>query len=300
MTLDLERIRARQAATMSKGGKFYRPKDVKDLGKGQLNTIRVFSFVHMVTKEDIEKGRYTKDLLGKKVVEFDRPVVQHFGVNGSRRPLRSTPALMKQYEALSASDDPTDQSIATKIAPRTAHIMQVVDTSGNKDRVALYGAPPAVWGGILDAINEAIEEGTIESTDEVFGPSGLDFKIRFDKSLAPAAMYKVSLRTSDKSESLSDSLEEQVRDLYDESVIDEFFGTSDSPKKRKDEDEEEESEEDESEDEDDLDKDESEESEDEDEDSDDEDSEEESDDEDDEEKDEEDAKPKRRGRPSKK
>lgn len=253
MSLNLDRIRQRQKETASSGksGNFFKAVEGK-------NTIRVFTFNHKVTKEDIAQGLFPKDKLGKVVSELDRPVTRFF--EGKGKPFLSggkdDPRMVAYEKAMKkAGKDKEAQQEARKIGPRTSYFLNVVDTSSETPVMTEYACPKTVYNAILDYVLDP------EYGEDVLGCEGRDFIITFDKSKQGSEMYSVKLRDADKCEELPDSVLDGVKDYYSPEVLETLGASSDEvrdedkeeeeePKKSKveDEDEDEEDEEDEDED----------------------------------------------------
>lgn len=210
MSLNLDRIRQRQKETATRGGGAY-----LKCQEGK-NTIRVFTFNHKVTKEDMTAGYFPKDKIGKVVTELDRPVTRFF--EGKGRPILSAgkddPRMDAYNKAMAkAGSDRSKQEEARKLAPRTSYFLNVVNTSSQEPKMLEYAAPKTVYCAILDYVLDP------EYGEEILGCEGRDFVIMFDKNKKGSDMYQVKLRDADKCEELLDSLESQVKDYYDPEVL---------------------------------------------------------------------------------
>jgi hypothetical protein len=208
MGLDLNRIRGKQKEAEAKStGGFFKPK----VGR---NTIRVFSFDHKVTKEDVADGLFTKEKLGKTVTELDRAVVRLFNVEGIRGPVLVTsndcPA-MKAHNKFVAKCKDSDE--IRKRRPQTAYFINVCDTSEKDLRVVEYACNKTVYEQILGKILDP------DYGESILGTAGRDIVIMYDDNKQGSAMYSVEMRKEGKSEELPDSLEKQVKDFYDHDVF---------------------------------------------------------------------------------
>ena len=289
MSLDLNKIRKKQKETNAKssGGGYWKP----EAGR---NTIRVFSFDHKVTKEDVKAGLFEKDKLGKMVTELDRQVVRFF----SPAPRIASEKELEAWRAKFDKCPKAKKQTMKQSGPQTHWVLNIVDTSAAEPKIVEFAANKTIYNRILGEVLDP------DHGEDILGANGRDFVIEYDPEKDGSAKYTVKLRDEKKCEKLPESLEGQVKDYYDPDV---YAGLG-SGETAKDTSEEEEDESEEEEDEDDLDSDEEDEDDDssdeddeeseEEEDSEDEDSDEEEDEEDedleddeDEEEEEEDEKP---------
>lgn len=238
MPLDINKIKQRREATArGGGGSFFKCREGK-------NFVRVLSFKHKVTKDDVKRGYFNKKKLGKTVEELDRPVTRAFGISKSKRPvlLRTEKEVEKARKMLSKKRD-------QRVTP--SFMLNVVDTKDVDAGVREFACPKTVYHGILGFVLDEEYGG-----EGLLGVEGRDFIIEFDKSQAAASMYVVRLRAEGKSEELPESLQDDAKDFYDEKVyasLGESFGRATDEGEDEDEEEPEDDEDsDESDDEEDL------------------------------------------------
>lgn len=228
--LDLNRIKERQAQTRQSSGKRWQPKD-------GVNRIRVFTFEHKVTSEDVEAGHFRKDKKGKVVTEVDRPLTIHFNLGADGRPVLSTPEIMKKWKALSRSKSASDQKVAKNIQPQTKFALNVVDTDEKDAEMRHWMCPKTVYNDILATIADS------DYGESVLGAKGRDFVVTFNPKAEGSDKYSTKVRDADKCRKLPSDLQEAALDFYSEEGLAElgFVEAADSGDS---EDEAEESEED--------------------------------------------------------
>jgi hypothetical protein len=230
MTLDLDRIKQKQKETETRkgGGGYYKPQPGR-------NTVRVFTFDHKVTKEDVKAGLFDKDKLNKVVTELDRPVVRQFPKGG--RPVmvseKDVDAWRKKYDRASKED----KAALRQSGPQTHWMLNVVDTSATEMKVVEFAANKTIYNAIL---NEVLDP---DHGEDVLGHEGRDFVIEYDPEKEGAAKYSIKLRDEKKCEKLPESLQDDVKDFYDADTYAALGGES-VDKKVKDDDEDEEVEDD--------------------------------------------------------
>ena len=214
MPLDIEGIRRRNAELKrARSGTGFKCQ------QGE-NVIRILSFTHKVTKEDVSEGRFPKDKLGKTVEEFDREVVRQFGFTENNSPIFSTDKSLAEYDKVKKSKDPEDMKIAKSIRPDRKYAMNIVDMNDPEKGVQLYLAPKTVREIVGDHIEDP-DYGV-----EIIGLAGRDFKIHFDKNAEAAQMYKVIISPK-PGKKFGSKVQELVKDLWDPEVYNLFAKVSD-------------------------------------------------------------------------
>lgn len=199
MGLDLDGIKKRQSE--GRKGKFWRP------GPGRSH-IRIFKFTHLVTEADVKAGYFTKDKLGKTIEDFDRPVTLIFGQREDKKPVLATKELLEQYERLSTSKSKSDKAMAEKCKPQRKGLLNIVDTDVRPFRMQLWQAPSGVVGDLFAKVCDE------DYGEDILGPEGRDYTIKFDKDAAPAKMYSIDVRDREKSPKLPEELAEKAIDFY--------------------------------------------------------------------------------------
>lgn len=213
MSLNLDREREKQLQLKSRGqGKYWRPQD------GQ-NVIRVLTFKHKVTKQDVEEKLYSKSDLGKTFEEWCYPVVMHFGLNPENRkaPVKSSPEIMELYEKLQGSGNPDEQAKALRIRPVRKYAMNILDLNDPEKGVQIYLAAKSV--------REFIGEHLIDPDfgEAILGPKGRDIKIKFDsKSQDAKSYYKIFLQDKEKCRPINSKIADKTLDLYSPQISAEF------------------------------------------------------------------------------
>lgn len=245
MGLDLGKIRRRQEEARSKGtggGGFWKPKEGRNL-------VRIFTFKHEVTKNDVSEGLFPQDALGKTVDELDRPVTLHFNVDEKKSPVisvgRNAP-VMALYHKLRGSKDKDDLKRAQEIRPVQRHVLNVVDIQAEEQKMVVWTCPKTVYSTIAGYVTDP------DYGASVLGAKGRDFVITFDPKAEGADMYDVKIRPEGKSEEVSKEVAKCVMDLYDAaslSTVGRLDVTVDVPKSNEDDDLEVDADEDDDEDE---------------------------------------------------
>lgn len=231
MPLDLGKIKKRQKETETKSrGGFFKPQEGK-------NTIRVFTFDHEVTKEDVKAGLFDKAKLGKKVTELDRPVMRFFP--GGGKPVMAKEADIASWRKKMDRADKTEQAKLRQSGPQQHWMLNIVDTSADEQRIVEFAANKTIYNAILEKVLDP------EFGEDVLGCEGRDFIVTYDPKKEGAAKYSISLRDEKKSEKLPESLEEQVKDYYDADVYAALGGDAEVAAEEEDDDEEEEEDDDE-------------------------------------------------------
>jgi hypothetical protein len=208
--LDISRIEQRKEESSKSSGDRFKFKD------GKPNRIRLFSFKHKVTPDDVKNGYFPKEKLGKVVEEADRPVTIHFGVAKDNRPCMTSPELVKQSARLLASKAEQDQKRGKDMAPQTKYAVNIVDTEerdpvtkGFKMRHVML--PKSVYNSML---------GCLADTD--YGPGGekllgckaRDFVISFNSKAKGSDMYKVQVRDAANCKPIPPTILAEVKDFY--------------------------------------------------------------------------------------
>lgn len=206
MGLNLDKIKKRQKETETKSrGGYWKPQDGK-------NYIRVFTFDHEVTKQDVAKGLFDKKQLGKTVTELDRPVLRFFPDGG--KPVfasdEDVAAWQKKMDRTKPKSKEREQ--VRRSGPQQHWMLNIVDTSANEMRVVEFAANKTIYNAILQTVLDP------EFGEEILGPEGRDFIITLDEKKEGAARFGIQLRDAKKSEKLSDDLQEEVKDYYDPDV----------------------------------------------------------------------------------
>lgn len=204
MALDLDRIRQRQRETQPANGNFWKPK------KGK-NYIRVYKFTHVVTDKDVAAGLFTKEQLGKKIEDLDRPITVSYGVGKNNRPVLTTPEIQAKYDTLSASKKKEDQAFAEKIKPNVRYCLNIVDMSEAQPKLRVFQASKGLYNDIFDKVTDEDEYG-----EKILGSTGRDFRITYNPDAPPVDKYEVIVRSQDKSVGLDPALQEKVVDFYSE------------------------------------------------------------------------------------
>jgi hypothetical protein len=217
MAIDVEEVRRRNAKQKSNrgGGKTWRCQP------GENNVIRVLSFQHKVSKEDIGAGLFPKDKLGKTVEDFERMVVRQFGFTSNNSPIFATEATLEKYNSIKKSKDPQDIKEAKAIKPDTKFAMNIIDMNDPEKGVQLALIPSSIREVIGDHV-----------ADEDYGPSmcvgleGRDWKIVYNKDEDPGKMYKAMISPK-PGKKMGSKTQEMVKDLYDPKVYGQFAGEGD-------------------------------------------------------------------------
>ncbi len=205
--LSLDDIRDKQAQVRRNTSNFYRPQD----GPTKKNTIRVLSFEHVVTREDVAAKYFKPEKLGKKLQQLDRPICIQFGIRGDNRPVHATKETLAKYNELKKK---VGKEGARDIAPQKKWVVNVIDTQDPEPSVKIYQMPKAVFDSILDYLMDP------EYGREMLGVRGRDFNIYFDKTKGPSGMYKVAPRKEGMSKVYPSDLEKNVFDLWHPMVYD--------------------------------------------------------------------------------
>ena len=217
--LNLERERLRQASL--KGGrdsKTWKPED------GDKNVIRVLTFKHKVTKEDVEAKLYDKEEIGKTIGEWSYPYQVHLGLHPKHVfiPVSSTPEIMGLYLKLKKSKDLGDQKRAEEIRPQKKYAMNVVDINAPEKGVQTYLAPKSV--------REAVGDHVVSPHygEEVLGIKGRDWQITYDsKSKDRKSFYKVIILPEKACRAMRSKVENMVQDLFNPEVNRDFAEVKD-------------------------------------------------------------------------
>jgi hypothetical protein len=214
MVIDLDRYRnkATRLASSYSGGEFQQLKDGK-------NVIRVFTFDHVVTQRDFERGLYAKGTakVGQTHTEIEREIKTH--LSEGEKPLKCTGKdtcerclQIKELEQGSAAD----KKLAKRLAARNRFTVNAVSMDDDESAMKLFELPLAVYSAILNYLNSG-EYGAAE----LFGPEGRDFIIQRDsKANQPSKMYSVQLRDKNKCTDLPAEMQDSVIDLYDFALLD--------------------------------------------------------------------------------
>lgn len=207
--LNQARERERQAKMKSGGNsKTWKPEE------GSKNIIRVLTFKHKVTKEDIALGLYEKKELGETVNEWTYPFQMHYGLNPKNRkaPVRSTPEIMALWQKLKGSKMAEDKEKAERIKPSKKYALNIVDINNPDKGVQIYLAPKTV--------REAVGDHVISPHygEEVLGVKGRDWQISFDPNADPKGMYKVIILPEKASRAMNSKVEKLAHDLYSPEV----------------------------------------------------------------------------------
>ena len=208
MPLDLTRIKERQRNTESRQmGNFFKAQEGR-------NMIRVFAFSHKVTKDDVARGLFPKEKLGKTVEELDRPVSRFF-TKGQPPTLHlsDNDPMYKQYQHVLKSKG---KDAAQGFRPSLQFMINIVDINDPDKGVIEYGAPKTVYHAILGYVLDP------EYGETILGCAGRDFIIEYNSKADGAQKYSVKLRDEKKCEALPESVEEGVKDFYDPEVFSAF------------------------------------------------------------------------------
>ncbi len=214
MALNINKIREKQLETSKSSGNFFKCTSGKNL-------IRIFKFEHEVTKDDVARGYFKKEEIGKDVEELDRPITLHYNYSTeSKKPVVSNRKIMEEYRALAKSSDEAELKRAEEIKPSKKYFLNVVDVDAVDEGIKIFGAPKGVYNAILEILIDPEYGGE----NKLFGCEGLDFGIVYNPKAAPSEMYKVIPRAGGNSEELSEDLLKNVVDLYDPENL-KMFGT---------------------------------------------------------------------------
>lgn len=213
MGLNLEREREKQAKLKSRGdSKYWKPQDGP-------NVIRVLSFTHKVTKQDVEAKLYDKSEAGKTAGEWCYPFTVHYGLNPENRkaPVLSSPEIMALWKKLKDSKDEQDQKKAEIIRPSKKYAMNIIDLNATDKGVQIYLAAKSVREYIGDLVIDP------DFGEAVLGAKGRDFKIKYD-SKAPSIKdyYKIQIQDKDKCRAMNSKVIDKAFDLFDPKVNEGF------------------------------------------------------------------------------
>lgn len=218
MAIDVEAVRKRNAKQKSsRGGGTTWKAQAGEMG----NTIRVLSFSHKVTKEDVETGLFPKDKVGKTVEDFEREVIRQFGFTENNSPVFANKKTLARYESIKKSKDPDEIKEAKAIKPSRSFAMNIIDMNEPDKGVQLYLAPSSVREVIGDHV-----------ADPDYGPEmcvGLearDWKIIYNKDEDPGKMYKVIISPK-AGKKMASGVQSMTKDLYDPAVYGTFAKEAD-------------------------------------------------------------------------
>lgn len=201
MGLDLDRI-ARKRKELKSGGLYWKPEQGK-------NCIRILSFAHKVTKADVDARLFPAKDLGKFVEEVDRMVIQHFGIRADKRPVLSTPEIMRQYgEMLKKNSE-----AAKNMKPGKKFLLNIVDTNHIEKGVQIFAAGRTVIEPLYVLL------GDDEIGSDICGVNGRDIVLIFNKDSDPATMYSITPRDAKFCKPLPSDLQTKTKDFYDPAVF---------------------------------------------------------------------------------
>ena len=179
------------------------------------NVLRLFSFHHVVTADDVARGVYppsTKVGSTSEELFFDQkehllegaaPVICSGHHNCSR---------CRQIQEMVASGS-VDEKSSRKMQARSRFYVNAVDVSADSQSGALqvFTMP----GSVALAIAQIFQNDDY-NPDSLVGLKGRDFVISCDrKAKNPSSMYTVSLRDSEKCSVLTKTSVGQARDLFE-------------------------------------------------------------------------------------
>jgi len=211
MAIDYNKEKKKLAQMKQRSSSTWKPES------GEENIIRILTFKHKITKEDVKAGMFPKDNLGKSSVEWDREIVRQFGFTDNNAPIIANAESLAKHKELASSSSKKDKVAAQKIRPSYGYLLNIVDINQEGEKtVQTWLAPKSVRIAVGDYL---VDE---DYGEDIFGVEGRDFKIKFDKEAQPAQMYKVAIRDEKHCKELDTDLEDKVKDFFDPDIYGAF------------------------------------------------------------------------------
>lgn len=203
--MPLDELVFKQQRAAARGGSGNRWKATE--GK---NKFRVFRFRHKVTPEDVKKGLFPKEKLGKVLDLLSRPITIHFGLNENRRPTLSNPEIMEAYNRLNKSSSEADKKQAEAIRPSKRFPINIVDMTDASHEMKVWNCPPSAF----DQITDILDNEEYGGHDRILDGTGRDFWMVYDPKAAPAKQYRIQIGEKDKSARLDPEISKKATDFY--------------------------------------------------------------------------------------